>query len=318
MTPSTRPHQADLARLRSMAFSRQKGCTEVLGELWSLREKIDAHLYSAEIWRVYDWMLCPLTLWAVDYPGLAGHLVAVLRSGKPFDSDLALLLHLLEAPPSSATQSGIGLYESTVSKGRYDSLLKQPEKFAETEAKLSQDAELLELWRLVKRRFKRELAVIKAPVVRRTLSRERNFEPHLPFVWRSKGRRFQVLVDALCYRWKLYGFEGDKPLLLKISVNPTPHGTMILIPRHWSFDRARDLDWKAISKIHKAHGTTRQGPKLSSARLQRQTEKEAANALCQKAKALGLRGQAAHDYVLRGMNKHPGTDRSWLKRLRKG
>lgn len=48
--------------------------------------------------------------------------------------------------------------------------------------------------------------------------------------------------------------EKDKPLLMKVSVNPTPYGTLIFVPRTWSFDARRDLDWGAITRLHRAAG----------------------------------------------------------------
>jgi hypothetical protein len=53
--------------------------------------------------------------------------------------------------------------------------------------------------------------------------------------------------------------EGDRPLLLKLTVNLTPFGTMILIPGYWSFDPKRDLNWKAITALHRARGVQRYG-----------------------------------------------------------
>jgi len=55
------------------------------------------------------------------------------------------------------------------------------------------------------------------------MSQERNLrEAGWPFDWSDPRRRFHFFFDAFCYRWKLYGMEHDRPLLLKISVNPTP------------------------------------------------------------------------------------------------
>ena len=39
--------------------------------------------------------------------------------------------------------------------------------------------------------------------------------------------------------------EGEKPLLLKLSVNLTPFSTLIEVPKYWSFDPKRDLTWGA-------------------------------------------------------------------------
>jgi len=147
------------------------------------------------------------------------------------------------------------------------------------------------------------------------MSQERNFRDGWEFEWADERRRFELFFDAMCYRWKLYGMEGDRPLLLKVSVNPTPHGTMIVIPRHWSLDPNRDLDWKFIGRLHRARGARRQGPKLSSGRMKRMAEAEEAKRLWEEAKRRGLRGGERYDYVRERMGRdvrmHPG----WLRKL---
>lgn len=306
-----------MARLRALAFHRFDACGETVRQLHTMGRFIDSHEHAANIWKVYDWLLCPLTLWAVDYLGLAKHLAATLEVRKKFDRDLVFLLDVIQPAPTTEVQSKIGEYEERVTQGRYDSLVKQPEKLQETDLKTRNDGELQLVWKTLKERFPLAEHQNKRGVVRRSLSRERNFEPYLAFNWRQRKQRFKILFDALCYRWILYGFEKDTPLLLKISVNPTPHGTMIVIPRHLSFDGARSLDWKAIGKLHKAHGIARQGPKLSPGRMEKDKEASKVRALTAEAKQLGLRGEKKEEFVLKGMNKDLRTDGSWSKRLLK-
>jgi len=152
-------------------------------------------------------------------------------------------------------------------------------------------------------------------IIRRAFSKERNFRD-LRFEWSEKKQRFRQVFDAFCHRWNLYGMEKDRPLIMKITVNPTPHGTMIFIPRCWSFDGRRDLAWKEISLLHKAHGAARQGPKLSAARQQKQREKEAAKYWVAVAQSLQLRGDRREEFVLKKLGKDPRTDRSYLRRLK--
>jgi hypothetical protein len=106
-------------------------------------------------------------------------------------------------------------------------------------------------------------------------------------------------------------------VLLKISVNPTPHGTMILIPRHWSLDLARDLHWNKIGKLHRSHKAIRQGPKLSPARIEKYKEAEQVLKFWNEAGAEKIRGDARYEYVLKKMRKKGGTDSAynWVKRL---
>src|SRR5206468_10075651 len=125
-------------------------------------------------------------------------------------------------------------------------------------------------------RLKTEFAVEEyrnpAGIIRRRMVQERNFRPAgWKFSWETEEQRFQNVFDAFCHRWDRYGMEGDKPLLLKLSVNLTPFSTMIEVPRYWSFDPKRDLKWGAVTKLHRMREVRRQGPKLSPSRAARHT-----------------------------------------------
>ncbi|HWH70353.1 MAG TPA: hypothetical protein VNT26_13285, partial [Candidatus Sulfotelmatobacter sp.] len=209
---------------------------------------------------LYDWLLVPLSLWPIDFEGLAGHVLAEVATGRGLDEELALLLGMLDNPPSAATQAAVAEFEQYVQSGGYEKLLRQPEKFEEQEQALLEDEELRRTWEEIKRRFETAQYQNGRGVIRRRMSQERNFRDGWQFDWADARRRFHLFFDAMCYRWKLYGMEGDRPLLLKVSVNPTPHGTMIVIPRHWSLDPHRDLDWKFIGQLHRARGAKKQGP----------------------------------------------------------
>jgi hypothetical protein len=126
---------------------------------------------------------------------------------------------------------------------------------------------------------------------------------------------FHFFFDAFCYRWKLYGMEHDRPLLLKISVNPTPHGTMIVIPRHWSLDPRRDLDWSLINRLHRSRGAKKQGPKLSSARIEKLDDAKKVRAAWQAARTKGLKGDRLHDFICQATRRDARSDPSWWKRL---
>lgn len=313
-----RSKSAAHARLREMAFHHFERCHEAVSALHAVEDHITSHAMAAEIWNVYDWLLTPLTLWPIDIAGLAGHLAMEIKRRQPFDTDFVMLLQLLEPSPAIASQSAISAYEKKVQVGEYDNLVKQPQKFAERETRLRRDMQLMQFWHLIKARFPtQKYEANKLGVIRRSMSQERNFRPNLKFRWRRRQEKFAQIFDALCHRWHLYGFQGDMPLLLKISVNPTPHGTMIVIPRHWSFDKARDLDWRAISELHKAHGPTRQGPKLSASRIERMNESDRARLWVAEAKRRQLWGDARYEFICAMMKRTPNADPSWLKRLLK-
>jgi hypothetical protein len=189
------------------------------------------------------------------------------------------------------------------------------QKFDEQERALQENAELKGTWEEIKRRFGAEQFQNSRGVIRRRMSQERNFREGWKFEWADDRGRFQLFFDAMCYRWKSYGMEADRPLLLKVSINPTPHGTMIVIPRHWSLDPHRDLDWGLIGRLHRTRGARKQGPKLSVARMERMKESRVARKLWDEAKCQGLRGEERYEYVRSRMGRDVRMDPGWLKKL---
>lgn len=309
--PRTKP--AAFARLKELQWNRYGRCGEVVQDFIAQRTRISRHAQTDAIWRLYDWMLCPLTFWALDYLGVARHVLDLIKRKQPFDADTILLLKLIEPVPAEFARSQVGEYEKTVVKGLYDRIMKKPKKFEQEDVLRSKDIGLHTCWNQIKSRFNVAKYRNLGGVVRRHLARERNFDCHDKFAWRTRQERFRVMLDALCYRYCLYGFELDKPLLLKVSVNPTPHGTMIFVPKHMSLDGPRDLDWKAISEIHRAHGTRRQGTALSSKRLLREAQREQARALDTHARRMKLKGRGRLQYILAEMKSDNST--SWMKGL---
>jgi hypothetical protein len=152
-------------------------------------------------------------------------------------------------------------------------------------------------------------------IIRRRPVQERNFRFDWEFRWKTEEDRFLALFDAFCHRWNLYGMEGDKPLLLKLTVNLTPYGTIIFVPSYWSFDPKRDLNWGEITALHKARGVDRQGPKLSAIREARRHDAKRALQFWRKALEAGLKGEARIAWTIKQMGWHPQTDESKLKRL---
>ena len=332
----------DLAHLSTLAFRRKQHCGPLVEKFHALRKEIAQSGHAGQIWNIYDWLLVPLSLWPIDFAGLASHLLEILESSSSSAStssfDLKVqgskfkvqssssskvtphsafsILHLIDSPPPPETQAIVAEFEHHVESGRYEKMLKQAEKFDEQEKALLQDEQLAAEWTELKRLFNVKDFQNSRGVIRRRMSQERNLrEGGWQFDWTDPRRRFHLFFDAFCYRWKLYGMEHDRPLLLKISINPTPHGTMIVIPRHWSLDPRRDLDWTLINRLHRSRGAKKQGPKLSPARTQKLDEAKQVKQLYQTAKKRGLKGDALHDYICTAMKRDLRSDPSWWKRL---
>lgn len=338
---------SDLKHLDTLAFHRRAHCGPLLEKFHSLAQTISVlpTAVAEQIWNLYDWLLVPLSLWPVDFEGLAVHVLATVETSsstlaQPLSETLSetpaaapvrrsasddggsilhsalRLLHLMDAPPSPDTQSVVAAFEHDIESGRYEKMLKQAAKFDEQEKALLQNQQLAAEWAELKRLFDIKQFQNSRGVIRRRMSQERNLrEPGWPFDWSDPRRRFHFFFDAFCYRWKLYGMEHDRPLLLKISVNPTPQGTMILIPRHWSLDPRRDLDWPLITRLHRSRGAKRQGPKLSSGRIQKLQEAKKVRSLWQSGSRNGLKGERLHEFICQAMKHDIRSDPSWWKRL---
>jgi hypothetical protein len=353
--------RSDLHRLDKLAFNRRARCGPLLEKFHAMAPQIAAlpAALADQVWNIYDWLLVPLSLWPIDFIGLANHLLSVLASaplpeeagasqsphlripvGNPSRPTASLeerrskihnppaspienqklkienFLTLIDPPPPESTQSTVAEFEHDIESGRYEKMLKQAAKFEEQEKALLQNQQLASEWAEIKRQFDIKQFQNARGVIRRRMSLERNFREATWHFDPSDPRcLFHFVFDAFCYRWKLYGMEHDRPLLLKISVNPTPHGTMILIPRHWSLDPRRDLDWPLISRLHRSRGAKKQGPKLSPAQTQKLADAIKVQKLFQQSCKQGLKGEALHQFLCERMKRDPRSDRSWWKRL---
>ena len=228
-----------------------------------------------------------------------------------------MLLGLIDEPPEKETRDVIQAFEHDVESGRYDKMLKQAQKFAEGERETLEDRELAAQWEEIRKLFGAEKYRSRRGVIRRRVSGERNFREGWQFGWGDDTAQFKVIFDALCYRWNLYGMEKDRPLLMKVTVNPTPYGTLIMIPRHQSFDPRRDLDWGLIGRLHRAQGASKQGPKWSSGRVEKAEEARKMRELIAEGRKKGLKGMGLHDFLCEQMKRDPASDPSWWKRLKR-
>jgi hypothetical protein len=307
--------RSDLEKLEKLAFRRIERCGLLVKRFHQNKAHIRPHPEALSIWKVYDWLLSPFSLWPIDFEGFSRFLLDQIESRVALDEKIVFMLRMLDQSPDQKVHEPVRHFEHTVENGNYDHLLIRPEKFAERESALLADQKLFAAWTKVKSYCEIKSHQNSRGVIRRRMSQERNFRSHWEFDWSNDEGKFSVLFDVLCHRWRLYGMQNDKPLLLKVSVNPTPHGTMILIPRELSLDPVRDLDWKTINRLHRSHGTLRQGPKWSINRIRDRQDAPKVKQLWDEAGAQKLRGQKRYDHVYKAMRKSSNTDQCWVIRM---
>lgn len=311
--------QADLNALRELPFKRYDQLNAVMSGLHDLLAEERPVLVTELTEVLRGWLLTPFTLWPVDFQGIAEWVVECHRKGRAVSPDVIFVLSQVRELPDLKVCKAVIRYERLVEAGNYEQLVKSEEKFAERENQLMNSDEFQQDWNWLKENYRQEFSGSRKPVHRRSLVQERNFRlPTFGFCGSQRKRRFQAAFDAFCYRWNLYGMEGDRPLLLKVSVNLTAHGTMIVIPAYWSFDRRRDLKWDAIMDLHKLRNEGRQGPKLSLNRMAKVDLAKAAKAAAGSARRRGLRGEKVFDAVRRELKTLTSTGNREIRRLVNG
>lgn len=315
MNPALR---RDLKVLEALAFHRVDACGGVIAEFHQLSSREKKHVYYPLLECVYSWLLSPFSLWPIDFVGVAKHLISCIKHGRKADPQFEILLSFLKTTPSQRARAEVGDHEQQVRTGNYETLIKAQKKFTYKEEILAANPRFKADWNSIKNLF--DVGKYRDPkgIIRRRRIQERSFRSHdWGFDWHGRKKRFENVFDAFCHRWVLYGMEGDRPLLQKLSINVNPYGTMIFIPRYWSMDWKRDLKRASITKLHRSRGVQRQGEKLGAGEVERIKQAFKVQELWEDGRRQGLRGEKRKEWVVERMRWHPDSDFSKARRLLK-
>jgi len=305
--------QGDLKRLGALAYHRLENSDDLVRKFHRFRKSDHADLDHLR--KLHGWLFVPITLWPIDIEGLLRAALDRASSGKRLDTTIILLIDLLPSTPSERAQRMVSEHEHAVQQGNYESLIQARHKYDQIESQLADDRAFQAQWNSIKAQFDVRKFADHKGIIRRRLVTERSMRDHWPFRWTKTTDRFHAVFDVFCQRWHLYGVRGDRPLLLKLTVNLTPFGTMIFVPAYWSFDPKRDLNWGAITALHKARGVPKQGPKLSANQSAAREESIRARKLWKQAGARKLKGEARISWVLKELNRDLRTDERQLRRI---
>lgn len=299
--------------LRELAYHRFEN-SEDLVRLFARFRRID-HPDFDRLQELYEWLFVPITLWPFNIEGLFRTALDRASAGKRVEKTMELVIDLLPPAPNERTRCAVSEHEHAVQHGDYESLIRARYKYDQVEQELAHHEEFQSHWNSIKAQFDVTKFADRKGVIRRRLVAERSMREDWAFRWRRTGDRFHVVFAAFCQRWNLYGMQRDHPLLLKLTSNLTPFGTMIFIPAYWSFDPKRDLNWRAITALHKVRGVQKQGIKLKSNQQARRIEALRAAQLSKQAAALNLKGQARRSWIMTGLPLDPRTDDRQLRRI---
>lgn len=316
--PSTSPStlEADLKLLGSRAYDVASWAEAPLRRYHAVAPSLKG-VQAGLMQRLHAWSLVPLTLWPFSITDLMAACLDILEKGRPLGRQLCLIIELLPETPDEKTCRTVAEHEWQVQKGVYENLVKTQAKFAQAELALRANDRLQDDWNRIKESFDIRSHQDHKGVIRRTMGAERNMRPGFPVSLGRSGETFRLAFDAFCLRWNLYGMQHDEPLLLKLAVNVTPHGTMILIPSFWSLDRTRDLDWDEIKKLHSLRVPGRQGSVLAKGLEERMAKAKKLHRLDAEAARKKLSGEAKHRFLCQGLGFVEDTSPKRLARLRK-
>jgi hypothetical protein len=281
------------------------------------RERVRGQL-QRELAQLEAWLTVPLCLWPVDLVAVADDWLRTTARRHAPESGLTALLTWLGKPPDPAACEVARKHEvESVRVGDYRQFFTAGHKFDEAEATLGQAREFREAWTRLQKIPGMKTFLKRNAVVRRSPVSERGYRAWLDQPGKGLGAARQRLFDAFCHRWSLYGMRGDRPLLLKPTVNLTPFGTMIFVPNYWSLDPKRDLRWPAVTQLHQLGRRRRQGTALTEQRRDKEARARALQRVWRELTAAGLRGEARITAALKALGWPPETDERALRQLRR-
>ena len=315
------PLQQDLKRLDALAFNRREWSESEIRRYHKILRAKGGDLAVKELERLYQWMFVPFSLWPFNIHDMFADCLTASEKGKRLTSRQRLIIEMLPHAPGETICAAVTDHELHVQKGSYEHLVKTQAKFDQNELTVRSDPELQAHWARIKAAFDVTAYQENMGVIRRTMDTERNLRRTFSTNTRRRDEAFHAAFDAFCLRWNLLGMKNDAPLLLKLSVTVTPHGTMIHIPSYWSFDGKRDIRWKAIARLYRARVHGRQGAVLAEGRAERMKLAKKLRQLDQEVlrlnlKGSNLKGAKKHEFLCAGLGLVPGTSPRRISRLR--
>ena len=310
-------HNADWERFCRLPFRLGEKYGQTFRRLLETIEITTNHPDNKWLELMKNWMLMPFSLWRNPYHGQADFMCDVICRGERLDPQMLFMLDLMQDLPSQEEQDMIIAHERGVEQGLYEDIIPGKDKYDPHEQALFQNAQWQSEYRRMGKLF--DIDKMREPkrgVVRREMVQERNFRgKNWVFDWSSEESRFNHVFTNFCLRWILYGIEGNKPLLQKLTVNATAIGWIMYWPVYWSPDPRRDINWRGFNKNQRARGVQRQGAKMTSARLARQQQAILAYEANREAARLKLKGEKRIAHIRKGAKLSASTDRRVVLRL---
>ncbi len=204
--------------------------------------------------------------------------------------------------------------QEIVCNGRYEDFLSDVgrAKYGEFEQKILSSSEFKRDWELIKSLYPNETNVTGK--LRRRLLSERGWTLDNGVSFDTQQSEFEAVFELFCWKYYLWAMDGDKPYIMKPSVNITPLGTQIFIPSYISYDAKRDFNHGKISRLHKAKGTQKQGLAFSESRTRNDALKKLAISVEAEGRKNKLKGDKLLEYIASSIGR-PNMDFRSIRKL---
>jgi hypothetical protein len=308
----------DMAFLRTLTFQKPDELEPLMTDIHEVLANPELKNFHRQANTLRLWILVPFTLWIIEFKSFGAHAVKQMKVDRKLDRTVAAILGHLETLPPERAQELVAEREALVRQGNYDPYLTKigKAKYQVAMKRLLADPEFKKVWEDFCSRHDLSLLADYKGVLRRLMSQERNFRPeNWKFDPADPKSVMQVEMDCICGRFCLYGVQNGQPLLMKLTVNATPFGVMLFIPRYWSLDQNRDILWGEIKKLLKAWGVLRQGEKWSLGRIERDHQCIAAHMANELAIKDGHKGADRLGFVAQAIGLPHDFDPANLRKL---
>ena len=188
----------------------------------------------------------------------------------------------------------------------------RPLKYDEFEKKILSSEEFKRDWTLIKSLYPKETCV--KGKLRRRLLNERAWTLDGGVSFNTQQSEFEAIFELFCWKYYLWAMDGDKPYIMKPSVNITPLGTQIFIPGYISYDAKRDFNHGKISHLHKAKGVQKQGLAFTESRTRLAALKKLALEAESEGRKNKLKGDKLLDFIASAIGR-PDMDFRSIRKL---
>ena len=268
---------------------------------------------------VRKWLLVPASVWPIDFCGFGKHLVWEIKNGRSLSRRVELILRMVRRFPSKAAQAIIFEHENESSSGDYGRFFKSSAKFESLQHAKEIDPLFLEDLQALHDEFNIDKKQYRDAdgIIRRSLVLERNRRPDDFYITSldEEEQEFQLAFTAFCFEHNLWGIIGNKPLLLKVSVNPTPYSVLLEIPCYLLPDFRRDFNYTAIARLLESLGAEGLGDKRARNDRERLDLALRVWQAALQAEANGLKGEDRICFITKEGGMSPNDDARKIRKL---